>query len=85
MQKCQFYVIPFTFISSLYNHYQLLDVPSAVSCAEILWCEYYERFSKFFSLIGNLKILELLKLLVISNIRYNVFRLLKEDSVPWSE
>ena len=29
-------------IYSLYNHYHLLDVPSVVSCAEILWCEYYE-------------------------------------------
>ena len=36
LQKRQFYGIPFTFISSLYNFYQLLDVVSLVSCVEIL-------------------------------------------------
>jgi hypothetical protein len=60
VQKRQFYGIPFTFINILYNYDQLLDVLSVVSCAEILWCEYYECISKTFSLIGNLKILKLL-------------------------
>ena len=32
-------------------------------------------FSKIFSLIGNLKILKLLKLLIVSNIQYNVFKI----------
>jgi len=42
------YGIPFTIIKSLYNYYQLLDVLSVVSCAEILWCEYYECIFKIF-------------------------------------
>ena len=36
LQKRQFYGSQFTFISSLYNYYQLLDVLSIVSCAEIM-------------------------------------------------
>ena len=32
-------------------------------------------FPKFFSLIGNLKILKLLKLLIVSNIQHNVFKI----------
>jgi hypothetical protein len=36
VQKRQFYGILFTFISSLYKFYQLLDVISLVSCIEIL-------------------------------------------------
>jgi hypothetical protein len=34
--KSPFYEIPFTFISSLYNYYQLLDVLSVLSYVEIL-------------------------------------------------
>ena len=41
VQKSQFYGTPFTFISSLYNYYQPLDVPYVVKCLEILHCEYY--------------------------------------------
>jgi hypothetical protein len=41
VQKPQFYGIPFTFISSLYNYYQLLDILFVVSCVEILYCEYF--------------------------------------------
>jgi hypothetical protein len=48
VQKRQFYGIPFTFISSLYNYYQPLDVLSVVSCVEILYCEYYGCISKIF-------------------------------------
>jgi len=47
VQKYQFYGIPFIFIISLCNYYQLFDVLSAVCCAEILYCGYYERISKF--------------------------------------
>jgi len=36
LKKRQFYGIPFTLISSLYNFYQLLDVLSLVNCVEIL-------------------------------------------------
>ena len=54
-KKHQYYGIPFTFISSLYNYYQLLDVLSVVSCVEILCCEYCGCISKIFSLISNLK------------------------------
>jgi hypothetical protein len=36
VQKLQCYGIPFTFINSLYNYYQLLDVLSVVRCVEIL-------------------------------------------------
>ena len=54
VQKRQFfYGIPFTFISSLYNYYQPLDVLSVVSCGGIVYCEYYECISKIF-LIDNL-------------------------------
>jgi hypothetical protein len=28
----------------IYSYYQPLDVLSVVSCVEILYCEYYERF-----------------------------------------
>jgi hypothetical protein len=48
VQKHQFYGIPFTFINNLYNYYQPLNVLSAVSCGEILYCVYYGRISKFF-------------------------------------
>ena len=41
VQKSQFYGIAFTFISSLYNYYQPLDVLSVVSSVEISYCEYY--------------------------------------------
>jgi hypothetical protein len=34
--------------NSLYNYYQLLDILSVGSCAEILWCQYYECISKIF-------------------------------------
>ena len=37
VHKYQFYGIPFTFINSIYNYYQLLCVLFAVSCAEILY------------------------------------------------
>jgi hypothetical protein len=37
----QFYRIPFTFIISLCNYYQLLVVLSVVSFVEILWYEHY--------------------------------------------
>jgi len=36
VQKLQFCGIPFTFINSLYNYYELLDVLTVLSCAEIL-------------------------------------------------
>jgi len=36
VQKRRFYWIPRAFISSLYNYYQLLNVLSVLSCAEIL-------------------------------------------------
>jgi hypothetical protein len=35
-------------------------------------------FPEFFSLIDNLKILKLLKLLIVSNIQYNVFKIFYE-------
>jgi hypothetical protein len=50
------YGIPFTFISSLYNYYQSLNVLSVVSCVGILYREYYECISKIISLIGNREI-----------------------------
>ena len=37
VHKYQFYGIPFAFINSVYNYYELLDVLFAVSCAEILY------------------------------------------------
>ena len=37
LHKYQFYGIQFTFINSLYNYYQLLDVSFVVNCAEILY------------------------------------------------
>ena len=55
VQKHQFYGIPFTFISNLYNYYQTLDVLSAVSYGEILYCVYYGRISKFFHWLTTLK------------------------------
>ena len=42
----------------------------------VLWTD----FQNFFLLIGNLKILELLKLLVVSNIQCNVFKIRYEGS-----
>jgi len=36
VQKSQLCGVPFTFIDSLFNYYQFLDVLSVVSCAEIL-------------------------------------------------
>jgi len=48
VQKRQFYGIPFTLISSLYNYYQPLDVLSVVSYVEFLYCGYYGCISKFF-------------------------------------
>jgi hypothetical protein len=57
VKKSQFYGIPFTFIRSLYNYYQPLDVLSVVSCVDILYCEYYGCISKICSSIDNLKIL----------------------------
>jgi len=70
LQKRQFHGILFIFIKSLYNYYQFLDVPSVVSCDEILWCENYECISNIFSLIGNIKILKLFELSIVSNIQY---------------
>ena len=37
VHKYQFYGIQFTFINSLYNYYELLDVFFVVSCAEIMY------------------------------------------------
>ena len=37
VHKYQSYGIQFTFINSLYNYYQLLDVLFVVICAEILY------------------------------------------------
>ena len=54
VQTCQFYGIPFTLINSIYNYYQLLDMLSVVSCAEILGCQYYESISKISSLVVTL-------------------------------
>ena len=48
VQKRKFCGIPFTFISSLYNYYQPLDMPSVISRVEILYCEYYGCISKIF-------------------------------------
>jgi hypothetical protein len=36
VKKSQFYEIPFTFVNSFHNYYQLLDVLFVVSCDEIL-------------------------------------------------
>jgi hypothetical protein len=57
VKKSPFYGIPFAFITSLYNYYQLLDVLPVVSCVEILYFECYGLISKHFSSIDNLKIL----------------------------
>ena len=50
VQKLLYYGIQFTFICSLYNYYQPLDVLSFVSTSsvEILYCEYYGCISKIF-------------------------------------
>ena len=60
VQKRQFYGIPFTSIRRVYNCYWLSDLLSVVSCAHILYCEYYGRISKNFPWIFNLEILRLL-------------------------
>ena len=70
VQKLQCYGIPFIFINSLYNYYQLLDVLSVVSCDEILLFEYYEYISKLFLVHcqpWNLKIIEM-----INSFKYSV-------------
>jgi hypothetical protein len=54
VQKRQFYGILFTFIRSIYNYYQPLDVLSEVSCVEILYCTIY-IFPNLFSWLTNLK------------------------------
>jgi len=54
VQKRQFYGIPFTFISSLYNYYQPLDVLSVVSCvARFYVVSTMGVFTKFSSLMCN--------------------------------
>ena len=74
VRKRQFYGIPFTFISSIYNYYQPLDALSVVSCVEILLFEYCDCISKNFVVdCQPLKTLKLLKL-IFSNIQYNVFK-----------
>ena len=45
VQRYQFYGIPFTFINSFYNYYQLLDVFFVVMCAEILYMSKRCHFS----------------------------------------
>ena len=62
--KYQFYGIPFTFINSLYK-YHLLDVLLVVSCAEILYMSTMNVLPYFFSLIGNLEVLKLSKLVIV--------------------
>jgi len=57
------YGIQFKYINSLYNYYQLSDVLSAVSCAELVCCEYCECISRIFPLIANLKLLKIIKII----------------------
>ena len=48
----QFFGIPFTFISSLYNYYHPLDVLTAVTCVEFCIVSTVEVFPKFLLIIS---------------------------------